>query len=299
MNIALSGCVSHFFADDLAAIVGGQIGIGYTSQCLDLEKRIKVFLNDLEYYSCLTDQPINLNKTEALFSARAVSGPKFDIYFNDGAGEKINWVGEYKYLGYLISSKLGWGKFLKFMKIKIINRISLIKSFRIFGCSSPHLRKTLFLSFVLPFFTWIYPIFPLLSAIQQRDLSHLYYASLRRVLFCLQWNECMFAFAFDEKSLEDRCTKFWERYLAALADSIDGKLLLEKANINFFRQEWIEGEISIMCLRKSKRFVAYHSIIKRVVGWLSSIPDNSSVPEFMMDEIQLLEDFSESFVFMT
>lgn len=52
VGIALSGCASHFFADDLAAIISGQMGINYTKQCLDLQKRIGAFLRDLEYYSC-------------------------------------------------------------------------------------------------------------------------------------------------------------------------------------------------------------------------------------------------------
>jgi hypothetical protein len=86
------------------------------------------------------------------FSARAIGYPKFDIHFNYGTKEKINWVPKYKYLGYLISAKLGWGKFVKCMTTKVRQRISLIKSFKMYGCSSPYLRKTLFSSFVLPIF---------------------------------------------------------------------------------------------------------------------------------------------------
>jgi hypothetical protein len=297
MGLSLSGCLNHLFADDLAGIVAGQLGIKYTAQCLDLEKRIKVFLDQLEYYSCLTDQPINTNKTEAVFSARAIGFPKFDIHFNYGMKEKIKWVPEYKYLGYLISSKLGWGKFLKYMMAKVRQRISLIKSFKMFGCSSPRLRKTLFLSFVLPIFTWIYPIYPLLSAKQQYDLSHFYYSSLRRILYCLNWNENFFAFVLDEKSLEDRCSSYWEKYLITLADSTDGILLFEKANLNVLRECWIEGCFSVKCLRRSKRFVSNHSIIEKIICWLSSIPSRSSIPSYDIDEIQLLEDFPESFVF--
>ena len=106
MGIALSGCTSHFFADDFAAIISGQMEINYTEQCLDLQKFIGGFLRDLEYYSCLTDQPINTEKTDSMFSARAVGGPKFEIFF-EHSNEKISWVSEYKYLGYLISSKMG------------------------------------------------------------------------------------------------------------------------------------------------------------------------------------------------
>ncbi|CAF4782327.1 unnamed protein product, partial [Rotaria sp. Silwood2] len=75
---------------------------------------VKVFLDQLEYYSCLTDQPINLNKTEAMFSARAIGHPNFVIQFRHGTKEIIKWVPEYKYLGYLISSKLGWVNNIRF-----------------------------------------------------------------------------------------------------------------------------------------------------------------------------------------
>jgi hypothetical protein len=54
------------FADDLAAIVTGQIGLKFSEQCLDVEKRLKLFYEHLEYYCLLTVQPINYNKTEGL-----------------------------------------------------------------------------------------------------------------------------------------------------------------------------------------------------------------------------------------
>jgi hypothetical protein len=82
MGQFLSGCTSHFFADDVAAILAGQLGIRYSDQCLDLEKRVKSFLDKLELYSRLADQPLNRSKTEALFSARAIGLPKFNITFN-------------------------------------------------------------------------------------------------------------------------------------------------------------------------------------------------------------------------
>ena len=81
-----------------------------------------------------------------------IRGPKFDVSFTHG-GETIRWVSQYKYLGYLISPKMGWGILLKDMMLKVRNRISLIRSFRLFGCSSASLRKTLFSCFVLPLFT--------------------------------------------------------------------------------------------------------------------------------------------------
>ncbi|CAF4659601.1 unnamed protein product, partial [Didymodactylos carnosus] len=118
----LSWCSSHFFADDLAAILAGQIGVKYTQQCLDLEKKLKLFFDQLEYYSRLTIQPINYSKTEGIWSARAIGSAPFEIESGDN---KINWIKEFKYLGYWISSKLGWGNMIKKSMLKIRRRLAM------------------------------------------------------------------------------------------------------------------------------------------------------------------------------
>jgi hypothetical protein len=82
----------------------------------------------------------------------------------------------------------------------------------------------------------------------------------------------------------------------ALADSIDGELLFEKANMNEFRKSWIDSEYSIKCLTRSKRFIDNKSIIEKVVRWLASVPEGSSVPFYDIDEIELLRNFRESFL---
>jgi hypothetical protein len=53
---------------------------------------------------------------------------------------------------------------------KIRQRVSLVNSFRITGSSSAALRKALFLSYVLPLFTWLFILFPLLTQ-KQRNTS--------------------------------------------------------------------------------------------------------------------------------
>ena len=42
-----------FFADDLAAVMAGHIGITFTEQFIDLERRLQSFLEHLEFYSIL------------------------------------------------------------------------------------------------------------------------------------------------------------------------------------------------------------------------------------------------------
>ena len=116
------------------------------------------------------------------------------------------------------------------------------------------------------------------------------------MLYCIHWNENPVAFALDEKSLEDKCYSYWMRYLVALSDSIDGQLLFEQANLNMFRQLWLDKRTSIKCLRASKRFISHQSMIEKITNWLVSIPTNSSLLNYEIHEIDLLGNFPESFV---
>ena len=83
-------------------------------------------------------------------------------------------------------------------------------------------------------------------------------------MFALHWNEIFFAYAFNERSLEDRCTLYWEKYLVALADSTDDELLLEKANQNQYRKAWLQNEFPLKGLRRSKRFCDHISMIEKL-----------------------------------
>ena len=65
------------FADDLAAVIAGNIWSKFRNQCLDLERKLKIFIDNLECYAILAVQPVNSSKTEALWSARAIGSPKY------------------------------------------------------------------------------------------------------------------------------------------------------------------------------------------------------------------------------
>ncbi|CAF2020372.1 unnamed protein product [Rotaria magnacalcarata] len=137
MGDFLSFCLSYSFADDLAAVLAGSIGMKYSNQRIDFERKLQLFFEYLEFYSVLTVQPINYTKTEALWSARAIGRPKFEISYG---GNKISWSNEFKYLGYWITPKLGFGTLIKKSMTKIRQRISMISCFRISGTTSPALR---------------------------------------------------------------------------------------------------------------------------------------------------------------
>ena len=253
----LNICSSFMFADDLAAVIAGNIGSKFRNQCLDLERKLKIFFDNLEYYTILTVQPVNFSKTEALWSARAIGPPKFESSL---ANIKIKWIDEFKYLGYWITLKLGWSNMITKFTTKIRQRVSLVNSIKIYGKSSPILRKTLFLTYVLPLFAWLFILVPLLTRKQRRDLSHFYYTMLKRVLHCLQLSDILFAFILEEPSMEDRCLKYWDRYVLALSDSKYGELLLEQANFNRIRKAWLQKDFPIKVLHRSKRYTEHVSV---------------------------------------
>ena len=91
------------FADDLATVIAGNIGSQFTKQCFDLKRKLKIFIDNLEYFAILSVQRINFSKTEAVWSARAIGPPKFEVTLVD---IKIKWVDEFKYLRYRITPNL-------------------------------------------------------------------------------------------------------------------------------------------------------------------------------------------------
>ena len=103
------------------------------------------------------------SKPKLYLVLRAIGSPKFNVAFVNGDDNCICWKKEYKYLGYIISSKLSWEKLMKDTESKVRKRIALTKSFNLFGCFSPSLRKSLFYSYVLPLFTWLHIIYPLFT----------------------------------------------------------------------------------------------------------------------------------------
>ena len=208
-----------------------------------------------------------------MWSARAVGSAPFDLVSDSTS---LNWVKNFKYLGYWVGPKLGWGTMIKRTTVKIRQRMAALSTYRFGGLSSPALRRTLFSSYVLPLFTWLMPIYPLFTEKQRNDLDHFYLVCLKRVMHCLRWNDLLFAYAFDEMSLNDRCLRYWDKYLLHLADSTDGELLLEKSSLNFWREAWLRKEISVAGLWRSKRFVEHEAILETILKWTARRPSTNS-----------------------
>lgn len=104
-------------------------------------------------------------------------------------------------------------------------QINLVRNF-----TSSKLRKTLFMAFVLPLFVLLFTIYPLFTRRQQEDKSHLYYTCLKPLSLHFDWENPLYSFVLNEISLEDRISRYWEKYWNALSNSVDGYLLLERTN---------------------------------------------------------------------
>ena len=292
MDDELGISLNHFYADDMAAIVAGDLGRKFSLQCIELERKLKIFFDKLEYYTILTAQPINYDKTEAMWTARAIGNPKFEITAKD---KQITWVKNFKYLGYWFTPKLGFGLTIEKCKTKVRQRMGLINSFKFSGQSSLDLRKCLFLSYVLPIFAWIFPIIPLLTKCQQNELSHFYLTCLKRIHRCMHLTDANFLFESNEITLERRCRKYWDKYLEALAENEDGELLIREAALNIHRESWLDVEYTIQGLHRSKRLVKYTPILVRILRWCAGIPIDDSGPNYDIEEFLSLALFPETF----
>ncbi|CAM4741603.1 unnamed protein product [Rotaria magnacalcarata] len=290
----LPGAMPFFFADDLAAVLAGQIGIRFTDQCIDLEHRLHTFFEQLEFYAILAVQPINYSKTQAMFSARAVCypNPLPQVYCGD---HKVEWITSFKYLGYWLSTKLGWGHIINKTKLIVRQRTALVNSFRISGTSSTHLRRTLFSTFVLPYFTWLFGLFPLFTELQRTSLNHLYFTLLKRAYRCQCWEDLIFSSMYNEKHLHDYCYAYWEKYLKALGKSKDGYLLWEQSDLNDYRSKWQEGDSSIRCLRRSKKFVSHRNVLEQSITWMATHGTSDSVIHYSYDDFLCFTRFPDSF----
>ena len=157
------------------------------------------------------------------------------------------------------------------------------------------MRRVLFSSYVLPIFTWLFAIFPLFSEGQRSFLAKFYYTCLKRVLHLQHWPNFFFAFTLNEVSLENRCTRYWIKYLKALDSSKDGELLIEQVILNSHRKSWLSGRQRVMGLRRSRRFVDQESVLQKCLSWLDDNPHPDTIAQFPYDDIELLKAYPETF----
>ena len=147
---------------------------------------------------------------------------------------QITWVNSFKYLGYHLSSKSGWGKMISTFRRKIRQHVTIIRSCDLYGTTSMKLRRILFSAYVMPLLTWLFGIYPLLSNCQKDQLGLFYCTCLKRALGIHFSNDIVVAAICNKSSLEKLCWKYWRRYRKALACSTHSLILLNNPCITHF-----------------------------------------------------------------
>ena len=193
------------------------------------------------------------------------------------------------------SRKLGWGNIIGKIRLRVRQQTAMINSIKFGGFSSLALCRVLFSTFVLPFFTWLFAIFPLLTSTQRTGLNHFYYTSLKRVYHSLCWKDLFFASVYNERSLDDVCYAYRLKYCKPLASSRDAYLLLEQFIVSTHRSKWEEGNLRIKCLRSSKRFVRHYDVFGLATWWMAEHGMTDSVPVMDDNDFELFATFSETF----
>ena len=150
-------------------------------------------------------------------------------------------------------------------------------------------------TFVLPYFTWLFSIFPLFTENQRKDLNHLYLTLLKRVRRSQCWSDIMFSALYHEKSLDDRCFSYWAKYLRKTISQKDGFLLMEQLEVNNHRSKWLEESWRIRCLRRSKRFVLHTDVLSKTLHWMVQDGSFCSTIEKLEHELQTFLLYLESF----
>jgi hypothetical protein len=100
---------------------------------------------------------------------------------------------------------------------------------------------------------------------------------------------------YNEKTLDDLCYAYWERYTKALEKSEDGYIILEQSELNTHRSNWLEGERRIHCLYRSKRFVSHVDVLGQVLRWMAMHGTSDSVVELNEEDLFGFTLFPESF----
>jgi hypothetical protein len=220
------------------------------------------------------------------------SKPPFDVSMGE---HKISWVNSFRYLGYVISCRLGWGTMISTYKCKIRQRVAIVRSCRMYGTSSRKFKRILFETYVRPLFTWLFCIFPLLTECQRDDLGHFYLTCLKRTLGIPYWNDLIFSALNEEKSLESLCTRYWIKYRKALNNSADGLMLYEQSCFNLFRNLWLDKKYVVTLMYRSKRVVPYVTTIEKALNWTENNAEDS-IPSINESHLDLFTSFPESFL---
>jgi hypothetical protein len=143
-----------------------------------LEREGTKICDQIFEYSKRWRQPINISKTVAQLFYTQIKKPIVEIEMN---GQRIKLVNEFKYLGFIWTSKLSLKPTTNRWIGNIQKSLTKLKWLRTRYISIKALRQCFF-AYTFPHVAWLFPFFSLLPESQQQILQQKFRVGLRLVL---------------------------------------------------------------------------------------------------------------------
>mgnify|MGYP001151580594 FL=1 len=271
---------THLFADDLCTLITPPIHTELPEMIKFINSAGSRICQNLYEYSVKWKQPINIEKTVVQIFHSQVKRPKVTIEMNN---YRLETVRSFKYLGFTWTDKLSLkptvAKCLdnvqkSYVKLKWLQRSKVI---------STKVLRTCFFAYSFPFFTWLFPIFPLLPISLQELIKRKYRVGLRMI------HRCSFANSEDllnntkEKSLEQYIGKYLGKRLANIQKTdlgnssfYDDLFTWEKLTQNVDRRIRIKNRVAIGHFYRNirvKNMIKNHE--SDLLKWIHFIERNS------------------------
>lgn len=189
-------------------------------------------------------------------------------------GERIEFVQEFKYLGFTWTDKLSLKPTVDKCIGNIQKALAKLKWLKAAKSASSKVLRQCFFAFAFPHFAWVFPFYPLLPATQQQLLQQKFRVGLRIVY------RCPFASAHNlytitsEQSLEFYVKKYIQIRVRTMHQTGLGSSL-------FYSDIFVWDEFytrkndhlgHFFCMRRVKQLIEHHESF--LVRWLSFIGTN-------------------------
>ena len=274
----IEGELFHLFADDLVLIFPGSLEKKFSINIPELEARAAGGMSQLEKFSEDYLLPVNVAKTKAMLVHSVVSPlyPKVLLQ-----SQPIDFVMKFKYLGVILTTKLGWGLYIR-DRLRTIRKIygAMKCMFRSIGRKDVKIRRRIFLAYALPHFLWLACTWFHYTNNQKELIEHTYCAGLRIVYNLDQWDDYTTLVIAREKSLKDYLFSYWRKFMSHLLSAEEGITYQQSWNAYLTITSPDKSWLKSMGLRSNSKFSC--RLIRRVhhsiIDWIEF--DQAHVKQF-------------------
>jgi len=229
---------THLFADDLCTLITPPIQKKHQKMLKFINSVGSEVCENLFEYSVRWKQPINISKTVVQNFHAQVKKPEVEIKMNNCV---LDTVRSFKYVGFTWTDKMSLKPTVDKCLENIQKSYGKLKWLQRNKHISTNVLRTCFFAYSFPYFTWIFPFYPLLPTSLQDLLRRKYRVGMRLI------HRCPFAAAKDifvvtkEKSLEVYVCKYLQKRLSnAHRTDLGQSLLYEDV---FHWENFVNGNV--------------------------------------------------------